>query len=781
MADKFSTTPHNFDKVEENISPTKYLDLAGLITFFDKLKDYISTSDKNLNGSNIKLYPGKPGEDNPTISSQIENLWAALGEGEIEGGIAGNVTAILGQYVKDIKHAETQGLPLKVKVVEGDANTNQKDIYTISLEDNGLNDDLEDVKNNRVSSIDTADDGGSVTISVDKNKGDVTLTVNSLTLTEEVNSLKTGKIASVTEGESSETYVDLGVSTSNNAVTITIDDSKLVDELDDIKNTYALKTEIPTHLPSLHPIKLKDTGGVEHVFNGSKEVDLTAGVNYAANSGKLGGQEPSHYAKQSDLNATNERIGDIEGSYAKTVSVDTNGTYTQLTVTPTKGDVKISVDDSEVGVIDERLGDVESSYVKTFGNKKGDITINSGSTTPWDVNFTMDNNTLKGTVVEPTHLGVEDINVSSSLDGVVTISETQTGGMSAITIGGSLKNDLIDINNTLKNRVQSVGAQNSNTGTQYVTISVNADTDNDTSNGKQSLITINDSSLSDAIDDIKGAITALGTVVVFKGYLEALPEPGPDSIYNDGDFVIVGDKEYIYYQDKWYLLGSVGDFGSVFNQHKHQYTPAGTIESDFVGTQATITTGGASDTVDVSKLKTTGSVPTYLGIPVPNTLHTHSVTHTPEGTIESRFTGTSDTVASTGPSGFTTVAVAPTISYKAAVLTITFGTTTVASNAHTHKVSYTPAGTVTSEFEGTTATLTSARPDINSVTTINSITSAGSMPTFDSVEVASNTHTHSATYKPAGTVTSTFAGTPGETSVPMDIYEIPDDIVTEES
>ena len=60
------------------------------------------------------------------------------------------------------------------------------------------------------------------------------------------------------------------------------------------------------------------------------------------------------------------------------------------------------------------------------------------------------------------------------------------------------------------------------------------------------------------------------------------------------------------------------------------------------------------------------------------------------------------------------------------------------------------------------------------------MTSAGSMPTFDAVDVPSSTHTHSATYKPAGTVTSTFSGTPGETSVPTNLYDIPDDIVREE-
>ena len=57
------------------------------------------------------------------------------------------------------------------------------------------------------------------------------------------------------------------------------------------------------------------------------------------------------------------------------------------------------------------------------------------------------------------------------------------------------------------------------------------------------------------------------------------------------------------------------------------------------------------------------------------------------------------------------------------------------------------------------------------------MTSAGSMPTFDSIEVASSTHTHSASYKPAGTVTSTFTGTQGNTSTPTELYEVPDEIV----
>jgi hypothetical protein len=208
------------------------------------------------------------------------------------------------------------------------------------------------------------------------------------------------------------------------------------------------------------------------------------------------------------------------------------------------------------------------------------------------------------------------------------------------------------------------------------------------------------------------------------------------------------------------------DVSNKDHTHSVTYTPAGTVTSIFTGKAKSVTIDSTENSVNVYSAKTFGSTPTSSPISVPNTLHTHTVVHTPEGTVASTFTGTSATLTSDAPSEFATVAVAPSISYSAAVLSITFGTAIVASGAHTHQVTHTPAGTVASTFTGTSATLTSSKPDTSNVTNINSITDVGSMPTFESVAVATGAHSHTGSYTPEGTIESTFTGTESTITVP---------------
>lgn len=176
------------NNLNENL--TKYLDYNGLGQFLAKLKEYIADRISEVNGSNLNLY--NSGETNPTITSEIEKIWTVLGEGG-DVSISGQIQSILGQYVKDIQqgtgnHAGLDDL-IKVSVVEGTGDS--KDIYTISLEGTGLVEKLQDLTSERVSSIDaTGTDGGAVTLSIDKSKGDVKLTVNSKALTERVKTLE---------------------------------------------------------------------------------------------------------------------------------------------------------------------------------------------------------------------------------------------------------------------------------------------------------------------------------------------------------------------------------------------------------------------------------------------------------------------------------------------------------------------------------------------------------------------------------------------------------------
>ena len=143
------------------LSDQKYLDKYGLSIFWDKVRQYIQQYIQNqidgINGTDVKLYPSW--EPNPTVTDQIEKLWNSIGSG-------------LGQYIKDIQHADPQTTPLKVVVNEGTGD--KADFYTVTLEDNGLANTLSDLTSNRVKSLTPKNGGGSVTLGVDKNKGDVT-------------------------------------------------------------------------------------------------------------------------------------------------------------------------------------------------------------------------------------------------------------------------------------------------------------------------------------------------------------------------------------------------------------------------------------------------------------------------------------------------------------------------------------------------------------------------------------------------------------------------------
>ena len=222
----------------------KFLNYEGLTQFLNKLKEYIGSEIKKVNGENLFLYPGEQEEGkNPSITSQIEDLWGVLGQGSEGGSLTEKIENIIGEYVKSISDpGDEQTLPLKISVVEGDENNpDQKDRYVISLVDNGLKDTLEDLDSNRVSKLEVGDDGGDITLSIDKNTGDVKIVINSKVFTEKVKSLEETRIKTVTEGTSTENYVDLDVSTTNLNTTITLNDSALKTKIEDIE--LAISTE----------------------------------------------------------------------------------------------------------------------------------------------------------------------------------------------------------------------------------------------------------------------------------------------------------------------------------------------------------------------------------------------------------------------------------------------------------------------------------------------------------------------------------------------------------
>lgn len=183
------------------------------------------------------------------------------------------------------------------------------------------------------------------------------------------------------------------------------------------------------------------------------------------------------------------------------------------------------------------------------------------------------------------------------------------------------------------------------------------------------------------------------------------------------------------------------------SNHTHSVTAEGSVISTFAGDSTN--TDSTTDTTSVYSITDLGSVPSYTEITVPSSDHIHS--YTPAGSVESSFTG--ESVTSGAPSATVSV---NSVTNVGSVPTRSAAITVSTSN-HTH--SLTPSGTIESSFTGT-SDLNSGTPS----TTIDvySITGVGSVPTYQSVSVASSDHTHNVTTD--GTINSEFLGTTGNLS-----------------
>ena len=220
------------------------------------------------------------------------------------------------------------------------------------------------------------------------------------------------------------------------------------------------------------------------------------------------------------------------------------------------------------------------------------------------------------------------------------------------------------------------------------------------------------------------------------------------------------------YRDKLYFQDTCivdsGELGLKDHTHAVTYTPSGTVSSTF--SDGSVTVNASNDTTTVKSITSVGSVPTRTSKSMPKSSHTHAVTYTPSGTVSSTFSDGSVTVNASND------------------------TTTVASSGHTHTIdldSLTPTFTGTStEVPATTttgSTVASTRHTHTATESGLSVTYANGVLTITTshshavpattttgVLVASQSHTHSVT--PTGTISFTeddiTTGTPsGTTSV----------------
>lgn len=182
--------------------------------------------------------------------------------------------------------------------------------------------------------------------------------------------------------------------------------------------------------------------------------------------------------------------------------------------------------------------------------------------------------------------------------------------------------------------------------------------------------------------------------------------------------------------------------------HTHSVTAAGSVSSTFTGTSAStdsktpsITIGAADSSVSVATAAHTHSVPASSStVSVPNTSHTHTTSigsPSVSVAIGNKTTGAADT---TNTTNVTTAAHTHTASATASGNRVS-----VPSTSHTHAV--TAAGSVSSTFTGLSATTNS----ITGTTTVASQSHTHTASASSSgTTVANHTHTHSVT--PTGSI-----------------------------
>ena len=301
---------------------------------------------------------------------------------------------------------------------------------------------------------------------------------------------------------------DTDTETNGKQTKITIDDSALTEKISDIEDNYAKTEDLPQTLPNPSKLKITNASGTVIEYDGSSvvEVDSISHSNTSNDSDKLDGYDSTHFATADSITGLGERLTAVEG-YVQDVDAENSNTGTQYVTISVTNDTntgsngkqtKITINDS---ALIEKFSSIDAiSHVNSIDGQSGVITVDKNNQDTWAVNFEVgDDKKLTGEVVAPDHLGIEDIqtSVGAGVDGYLTLTENEINGVSTITLGGTL-DETID---TLKRYVQDVDAENSNTGTKYVTISITDDT-NTNVQGKQTKITIDDSSLTEKLASI---------------------------------------------------------------------------------------------------------------------------------------------------------------------------------------------------------------------------------------------------------------------------------------
>ena len=460
------------------------------------------------------------------------------------------------------------------------------------------------------------------------------------------------------------------------------------------------------------------------------------------------------------LNKLKEYISDrIDEIYGDTIKLNKNSDSKTVSEKIKEISDIIGNDGSDGSIID-KLNTILSSYVKTITSSNQSELIK--------IDVTEDDEIKGKYVISLIDNGLEDLitadkvtkfEVEASNEYIAVSVDKNTGNVK-LTINEA---ELLEVINSIKSYTVN-GQLISKTGG----VNLTASDIKLLSNTEYNDIVAGDS-VEEAVNTLIQKLKALGNVVKIKS-VHAENEDLSKISGNNGDFIIVGQKEYVYWENtslgengtNWILLGDVSqiledleDLSSDFNNHSHKFTISSNDnnfvdESKFTGTKGTTSKTDSLTTVSVVTAK--NELPTYATESVASSDHTHNVTITPAGAITSTFAGKefshnhtfTGTKSNTKSSGIS-------ISYLNDTCSLVINTShshefTPAGNIESAAI--TPTGTITSTFNGTAQTITSTKSSSN--TSVNSITSVGSTISYNNIEIPNSEHTHE--FTPQGNI-----------------------------
>ena len=389
----------------------KYLDWYGLGLFWNKLRQYISNQILDIDGKSIVL--DNDTSDSPTVTSQINELWEAIGSTTGSGGsISENIQNILGAYIKSIEGTSASeqtyvGVGYGKDNITYDKSSGAVDIK-LRLDESKLKQKFQQIDSiiyvNTIKASGT--NGISVTGAENQSSGDIELVVNGGDLSNRISEIETSYVKKVSVADKKtggNEYVTATVTPTEGTgeITITIDDSKVTQALDQTTDLSSQEFAVNGknfYEDADHDVKIvsgdithnsDDTGtGTSTIYQEIETLKTAAST--------LDTKITTETTNRTNAdNALSQRISGIENSYVKSVATN-DGTYVKLTPnSAAAGEVVVTVDDTAIG---QAISEITSSYVKSFASKTGDITIDSDASTAGTVKFSMNDNELQGSV-----------------------------------------------------------------------------------------------------------------------------------------------------------------------------------------------------------------------------------------------------------------------------------------------------------------------------------------------------------------------------------------------